>query len=94
MKLEDTDLKAIAAEILQVLQPLITNAKPKNTEDIVFDIIGLSKYLSVSSKWIYQRTHAKEIPHIKIGGMLRFRKSEIDKWISSHNIPAVGNSKV
>ncbi|MFC1607134.1 helix-turn-helix domain-containing protein [Candidatus Latescibacterota bacterium] len=52
------------------------------TTDTLFDIHSLSDYLLMSTKWIYTRTSRKEIPHYKIGGALRFRKNEIDKWIT------------
>jgi predicted DNA-binding transcriptional regulator AlpA len=43
----------------------------------------------VSKKWIYERTQLKEIPHIKVNGLLRFRKRDIDKWLNSFNVPSV-----
>ena len=87
-ELEREDIQAIAMEVAGVLKPLIARNK-REDEDIIFDVESLAVYLKVSTKWIYERTHLKEIPHKKVKGMLRFRKKDIDKWIDSHNVPAV-----
>jgi excisionase family DNA binding protein len=50
------------------------------TMELFFDD-RLAEYLTVSKQWIYERSHLKEIPHIKKQGLLRFRKREIDKWL-------------
>ncbi len=86
-ELEQEDLHAIAEEIIEHLTPLLSRA---NTQDDIFDVPGLAAYLKVSPKWIYERTHLKEIPHYKTGGLLRFRRKDIDVWLSSLNVPATG----
>lgn len=86
-ELEQEDIKAIAREVVEMLKPLLVNAG-KSDDEVIFDVKGLSEYLKASKQWIYERTHLKEIPHIKLDGQLRFRKKDIDKWVMSHNIPA------
>ncbi len=46
-----------------------------------------------AKKWIYERTHLKEIPYKKVKGVLLFRKKDIDKWLDTHNVPAVDAPK-
>ena len=70
-----------------MLKPLLVNAG--KLDDEIFDVKGLSEYLKASKQWIYERTSLKEIPHIKLDGQLRFRKKDIDRWMNSHNIPAI-----
>jgi excisionase family DNA binding protein len=79
----------ITQKILNELKPLLLS---KNNQDEIFDVPSLAAYLKVSAKWIYERTHLKEIPHIKAGGQLRFRKTEIDRWLDSYRIPAVNRT--
>jgi len=43
----------------------------------------LSEILQVKKNTIYSWTFTKKIPHLKIGGALRFREREIAKWIDS-----------
>ncbi len=84
---EAEELQAIAAAILDVLKPYLS--RNTEVEDTVFDVQGLSEYLKVSHKWIYERTQFKEIPHMKVKGLLRFRKRAIDKWLDLHSTPAI-----
>jgi PTS system nitrogen regulatory IIA component len=41
----------------------------------------IAKYLRVQPSTIYQWTHQGFIPHIKIGNLVRFRISQVDKWL-------------
>jgi excisionase family DNA binding protein len=43
----------------------------------------IADYLRVQPSTIYQWTHQEYIPHIKLGGFVRFRVSQIDKWLES-----------
>jgi excisionase family DNA binding protein len=86
---EPQDIEAIVQRVVEELR-LITSGNGKTQgQDTIFDVSGLAEYLKVSKKWIYERTQFKEIPHYKIGGQLRFRKKDIDKWLISYNVPAV-----
>lgn len=87
IEFEQEDIEAIAHSIVERLKPLFL-AKKEKVDDIIFDVKGLAAYLKVSTKWIYERTHLKEIPHIKVGGFLRFNKKDINKWIDSYAVKA------
>ncbi len=88
--LEQEDVQAIAREItievMKALKPLLNS---KVEEDTIFTVEGLCQYLRAEPDWIYKRTARKEIPHIKVGGLLRFRKRDIDKWLETCKTPAV-----
>ena len=71
------------------MKPLVACSGSTRDMDTIFNVKGLSEYLKVSPKWIYERTHLKEIPFIKVLGQLRFRKKDIDKWLLSYSIPVV-----
>jgi excisionase family DNA binding protein len=88
-ELEQADIEAIAQRVIELLKPLISGNGRQETEDGILDVKGLCDYLHVSVKWIYERTHLKEIPHLKVNGLLRFRKKDIDKWLNSFNVPAL-----
>jgi excisionase family DNA binding protein len=96
LKAEFTFPQELAAEIAdkvcEKLKP-ISSVSDKQDDDI-FDVKSLSQYLKVSTQWIYERTHLKEIPHIKKQGLLRFRKREIDKWLDSDKIPAIESTGI
>ena len=88
-ELESQDIEAITLRVVELLKPLLSGNGRHEAEDIIFDVKGLCDHLHVSDKWVYERTHLKEIPHLKVNGLLRFRKKEIDKWLNSFNVPAV-----
>ena len=46
----------------------------------------LSKLIKVSKSTIYRWTHEKYIPHVKIGGLVRFDPKEIKKWLDKRKI--------
>ena len=78
----------ISDKVIEKLKPVISSIN-KDNDDVILDVSGLAKYLGVSETWIYERTHFKEIPHLKIKGHLRFRKKDIDKWLNSCSVPPV-----
>jgi len=85
-------VKEIAKEVMELLKPVLSG-NSNHKDDIIFDVQRLAEYLAVSKQWIYERSHLKEIPHIKKQGLLRFRKRDIDKWLDSDKIPAIDTSK-
>ncbi len=79
----------IADKVIEKLKPMLSGSGKSETDETIFDVKGLCEYLKVARQWIYERTHLKEIPHLKIDGQLRFRKRDIDKWVNSFSIPAI-----
>jgi|APSaa5957512535_1039671.scaffolds.fasta_scaffold370332_1 excisionase family DNA binding protein len=79
-------VREIAQEVAKRVKPIVVSNNP---EDVLFGVEELSKHLTVSDQWIYERVQLKEIPHIKMGKFLRFRKLEIDSWLDSKKVPAM-----
>lgn len=50
---------------------------------IWFTVNELSKYLNLKEKTLYYLVGQKNIPHYRIGKIIRFQKDEIDQWIST-----------
>jgi len=49
----------------------------------LMDVEELAKYLRLQKQTIYNWLHLRKISGIKIGGVWRFDKKEIDKWLKS-----------
>lgn len=65
-------------------------SRKTNTEatmDKPMDSGEIAKYLNKSVNTIYQMTHKRIIPHMKVGGTLLFDKEEIDTWLKSQQVP-------
>ncbi|MEK7281196.1 MAG: helix-turn-helix domain-containing protein [Chloroflexota bacterium] len=41
----------------------------------------LADLLGVKVSWLYAQTSAKKIPFLKLGGRLRFRRADVERWI-------------
>ena len=49
----------------------------------LMDIEELADYLRLKRQTIYNWLHQNKISGIKIGGVWRFNKKEVDDWLSS-----------
>jgi len=51
----------------------------------LFSVSEAAVYLGMSKDWVYG--HLKTlIPHVKIGGALKFRKEDLDSYIASQTV--------
>ncbi len=49
----------------------------------LLDVEDLAKYLKLQKQTIYNWLNQRKIAGIKMGGVWRFDKKEIDKWLKS-----------
>ena len=92
IELQEDDLKNIAAEVVKQLQPYlagIAGITRQAEDDRIMDVDTLASYLSVSKKWVYD--HVSELPHFKLDGFLRFKKSKIDLYIERKSRKVAAN---
>jgi excisionase family DNA binding protein len=79
--LDQEDVELIAHRVVEMIKPLLSNSHKEGRENVIFSVDELAEYLRVSAKWVYEHTY--ELPHFKLGGLLRFRKKEIDRAIET-----------
>ena len=77
----------IAQEVVKTIKPLLAQGSSK--DDTLFTVKTLARYLETSTKWVYERVQLKEIPYIKVGKHVRFKKSDIDHWLDSLKVPSM-----
>ncbi len=46
----------------------------------LWDAKDLMRVLKVSRSWVYQHVEAGDLPHLRVGGLLRFEPSAIRQW--------------
>jgi excisionase family DNA binding protein len=46
----------------------------------------IADYLQVRPSTIYQWTHQGFIPHVKLGNRIRFRLSQVDRWLEKKTV--------
>jgi len=86
--LDQEDVELIAQRVADKIKPLLI-VKDKST-DAILSVEELAEYLRVSSKWVYDHTY--ELPHFKLGGLVRFRKKEIDRVIDRLALKVITNN--
>ncbi|MBI3605579.1 MAG: helix-turn-helix domain-containing protein [Nitrospirae bacterium] len=52
----------------------------------LMSVSELSLYLNVKVKTLYGWIGQKEIPYLKIGRLVRFEKTEIDRWLEEKKV--------
>lgn len=73
--------------------------EPVAPADSLWNVADVATYLRVPASSIYKMTARKaavRIPHIRIGGALRFRQSDIDRWLTlltTSNIEALSKMR-
>lgn len=66
---------------------MIAGKAGKTNKEEIFDVNELAKYLKVGVCWVRKQVSYKTIPYFKCGDkFVRFKKSEIDKWVKSKTI--------
>jgi len=73
----------IADKVIEKLKPIIP-VDGKIVGETIYTPETLAEYLQVDTSWVYRQVSEKNIPYFKNGKYVRFRKSSIDRWISSH----------
>jgi excisionase family DNA binding protein len=59
--------------------------------DRLLTVQDVCELLGVKKPYLYNLTHHKKIPHIKIEGILRFRQEEIKSWLDSREVGSGGS---
>jgi len=56
-------------------------SKKSENDEQLMTLPDVAKYLQVKERTVYSWTQSEKIPAVKLNGVWRFRKSEIDEWI-------------
>jgi excisionase family DNA binding protein len=68
------------------------SSKQESQETTWLETKDAAKHIKVPVSSVYQLTHLNQIPHQKIGRRLRFRKSDLDRWLESKSQPVIKKS--
>lgn len=52
----------------------------------VMDVEGVAEYLGLAASTIYDKVRDLEIPHTRLGNLIRFRKTDIDRWLGENTV--------
>ena len=63
----------------------------KRTEGLL-TVQEAADYLGYAKGTIYQKVSKGEIPHVKLGRAVRFRRRDLDEWTDLHSVPPQSGS--
>lgn len=96
IELEEKDLQRIANMVVEKLRPILVSVPSHGTSDTTtqendkcnlsekdgfMDMKKLCEYLGTSQRWVRTRMSNRELPHHKIGNLVRFKKKDIDTFM-------------
>lgn len=58
-------------------------------DDALWTADDVAAYLKVSRSWVYHRAESGELPHLRVGGLLRFQPDEIRAYPQQSAKPQV-----
>lgn len=61
---------------------------PEHNPDPLLDIAQAAQYSGLSVRFLRRLTHEERIPVVRIGGRVRFRRSDLDALLAAHTRPA------
>jgi excisionase family DNA binding protein len=67
---DEVDADAPTREFVQPARRTPRSAAPLSDE--LWDANDVARYLKVSRSWVYHRAEAGQLPHLRVGGLLRF----------------------
>lgn len=44
----------------------------------------MAEILSVHKNWVYEKIRNDNLPHIRIGSLIRVREAELEDWLDQH----------
>lgn len=68
---EDVDEDAPTREFVRPPRRQVPRPTTR-TGDELWDANDVARYLKVSRSWVYHRAEAGQLPHLRVGGLLRF----------------------
>ena len=68
----------------------LTAGKNDLPGDRLLTIEEISGMLVVRKSTLYSWSHQRRIPYIKVGSLLRFRMSDIEKWLEQQTVDVHG----
>lgn len=57
---------------------------------VYLNVGDIAKYLGMKSSNIYSKVESREIPHYRIGRLIRFKLDEVEAWMEARKDPVVG----
>ena len=51
----------------------------------------VAEFLNVKISWVRSAVFRREIPHVKVGNLVRFRERDLREWLEKNSVPRRGH---
>ena len=58
------------------------------SDETMWDANDVAKFLRVSRSWVYQRVEAGLLPHLRVGGLVRFEPQTLREFVRRNRLSA------
>ena len=92
IEIPDAVIDAIAAKVAAQIKPaLMLLPESPSQVDNLMGVHEVARYLGTSKDWVYARTSRNEIPFVRTGRLVKFRRSDVDLWLSRQSVPDIAS---
>jgi len=63
----------------------VDHLNPVERAAMLLTVDDVAARLRVTKSWIYIKTKTNELPHIKVGRYIRFRATDIERYLSAQS---------
>jgi excisionase family DNA binding protein len=82
LKISFEGIDELSHKVDRIMQILEKDQKVKQDEDPLMDLQEAAGFLKLKPATIYNLVHKDELPHMKAGKRLVFKKSALNHWLS------------
>jgi excisionase family DNA binding protein len=77
----DDDDDAPTLEFQHTPKEIAVVRTPPPQRDGLWDANDVARYLKASRSWVYHRAEAGQLPHMRVGGLLRFDPAVVQAFV-------------
>lgn len=66
---------------------MTTPATPLRPIESLWTVADVAAFLKASRRWVYQRVESGELPHLKLGGLIRFDPEAVRAFVLGAPVP-------
>ena len=66
----------------------MSDEPPTGNQYPLWDANQVAAFMNVSRSWVYQRVESGKIPHVRVGGLVRFEPEAVKKFIRHDRVSA------
>ena len=58
--------------------------RPESRDFELLSIPQACQYLGMGKSWVYRRIHNQEIPSVRLGRIIKIRRSDLEQYLEDH----------